>query len=285
MKLRDFLQVHSRLITIDADDSIDKALVLMQEHGIRHLPVVRDGGVLIGMLSDRDLLEAVGGMPANERHVPDPDGPIVGPRRVREVMSIPALALGPDEPFERAARLMLEKRFNAVPVSAGGRVLGIVTETDLLRCFLNAAGEPRGAWRLQKVGAHLHARVFALGPDDLLGAAARLMREKHIRHVPILVGGVLVGIVSDRDVRRWIGLERLERAGAPGGVRAAETRIADVMTGRVETITPDATLAQAAERMIDRKIGALPVLDEDDALIGILTETDLLRAFVAACLT
>lgn len=272
-----------KLVTIRPDVSIDAAMAIMEEHRIRHLPVVRPDGVAIGMISDRDLLESVGWLAGAERRPSHAGGGAsVGPRRVKEIMSVPSCGLGPDELVERAARLMLEKRFNAVPLTVNERIVGIVTETDLLRCFVSNRNEPGGRWRFLPVHEHMHANVFTLRSTDLLSKAQRLMREKQIRHVPILDDGRLVGIVSDRDVRRAIGRARIQDAADAEPLRAVEPTLRLVMTGAVETIEPEATLADAADRMLEHKLGALPVVQRD-RLVGILTETDLLHVFVAAC--
>ena len=280
MTIRDLLS--ARLITVDPDDSIDRAIALMEAHSIRHLPVVRHDRVVIGMLSDRDLLVAVGWMRASQRRADRPGAASVGPRSVHEIMSIPALALGPDERVERAARIMLEKRFNAAPVTVENRIVGIVTKTDLLRCYLSDRNEPRGAWRFRKVREHMQAKVFWLRPDDLLAQARRLMREKRIRHLPIVADARLVGILSDRDVRRQLGRERVEQVSHPDRSGVADVKIGAIMIRPVETTTGSTTLAEAADRMVTRKFGALPVV-EGDALVGILTQTDLLQVFAAAC--
>lgn len=271
-----------RLITVHPDDTIDTAIALMEEHNIRHLPVVRPDGVPVGMVSDRDILEAVGWLSQPDRRAAHTGRALVGPRRVVEIMSVPSMGLGPDEHAERAARLMLEKHFNAVPVVTSNRIVGIITETDVLRCYVADRNEPAGRWRFLRVADRMHARVFTLRPEDQLGQAQRLMQEKRIRHVPIVSGEKLVGIVSDRDVRRAIGCQRVERASEPTRTQALEPALSEIMTRTVETIESTATLADAADQMLAHKLGALPVTKGGE-FVGIITETDLLHVFVAAC--
>jgi CBS domain-containing protein len=95
-----------------------------------------------------------------------------------------------------------------------------------------------------------------------------------IRHIVVSQEDRLVGILSDRDLLAGITWE----AAGPKGV---QDQVRHIMTTRPATIAPQATLADAAREMSRQRIGALPVCD-DGRLIGIITETDLLKAFVAS---
>lgn len=117
-------------------------------------------------------------------------------------------------------------------------------------------------------------------PDDSLAAALELTRRHRIRHLPVCgANDQVAGILSDRDIRYampspltvedWERAEFLER-----------TPIAAVMTREVITIGPDAPIEDAAKSFYKHRIGSLPVVDADERLQGILTETDILHAFV-----
>lgn len=108
-------------------------------------------------------------------------------------------------------------------------------------------------------------------PDTPVATVARLMRTNRIRHVLVVEAGALVGIVSDRDVRG----ELVE--GVPTVSPASPVR--QVMSEMPVTVAPDAPLVAAARQMLDRKIGALPVL-EGDRPVGILTTADALEALL-----
>lgn len=114
-----------------------------------------------------------------------------------------------------------------------------------------------------------------------LGEAVKVMRERKIRHLPVLDGGNrLVGIVTDRDLRQVILDPRiLERLSAGWVDRLEEFAVRDVMSWAVISVRPGASIRDAARLMYQRKIGALPVV-KNDRLVGILTETDVIRTFV-----
>jgi acetoin utilization protein AcuB len=106
------------------------------------------------------------------------------------------------------------------------------------------------------------------------------MKEGKIRHLPVLDRGRrLVGIVTDRDLRQVILDPRLqERLGASLADALESLTVQDVMTWAVISVRPETEIRDAARLMHQRKIGALPVV-KNDKLVGILTETDVVRTF------
>lgn len=118
------------------------------------------------------------------------------------------------------------------------------------------------------------------GPDDTLIHALRLTREHNVRHLPVVDGaGTLVGILSDRDIRLAMP-SPLTVADAERVDFLERTPVAAVMTREVITTTAGEPVEDAAKLIHGHRIGALPVVDASGRLEGILTETDLLHAFV-----
>lgn len=130
-----------------------------------------------------------------------------------------------------------------------------------------------------KVKAWMTTEVEAVTPDTSVRKAFLIMKKKGVRHLPVCKAGKLVGIVSDRDLRRpqlsdvfkeWHELYRL----------GEEIDVGDVMTSQVITVTPETDLITAASMFLEKKIGALPVVEANGKLAGIVTSVDLLKAFV-----
>src|SRR5215471_21068323 len=119
--------------------------------------------------------------------------------------------------------------------------------------------------------------VRMLERNDMLSVADSVMRNERIRHLPVLDNGRLVGIVSQRD----LFLNALVRALGHGTMaRDRSFRsivVKEVMTEDVVTTTPETPITEAAQMMVDRKIGCLPVV-EGNAVIGILSESDIVSA-------
>lgn len=104
------------------------------------------------------------------------------------------------------------------------------------------------------------------------------MQLGQVRHMPVLdADGCVVGIVSHRDLLEASLSRMLAVDASARNSFLSSVAIDEVMTRHVETIGPQATLARAAERMLHHRIGCLPVVRGDGVMLGILTETDLLR--------
>ena len=125
-------QVRERMsappITVQADSSYQRALRLMDEHRLHHLPVINDAGLLVGIVTERDLLLATA-------HYGTADV------EVAEIMHKGALTASPEMTIAQAAQLMLQKRIGGLPVvDAQQQVIGVITETDLLKAFVEMLG-------------------------------------------------------------------------------------------------------------------------------------------------
>lgn len=115
-------------------------------------------------------------------------------------------------------------------------------------------------------------------------AAARMFRGR-VRHLPVVdPGGRLAGVVTDRDLRhRLLAPAVLRTTPAEVSVETLlkSVPVSEVMTSRVVTANPDDELGRVAQTMIEDRVGSLPVV-EDDRVVGIVTETDVLRQIVRA---
>ena len=111
--------------------------------------------------------------------------------------------------------------------------------------------------------------VVFVTPAYTLATAYRWMATWKVRHLPVVSGGRLVGILSDRDVL-------IHASRVSGEVVIPHMTVADAMTESPISIQRSTTVSKAAELMIEYKIDALPVVDGSDRLIGLVTSTDLL---------
>jgi acetoin utilization protein AcuB len=131
MKVKDIMV--QDVATLDIDDELSLANDIMKLGRIRHLPVVQ-GTKLVGLLSERDLfrsslVEALGHEPAKTREV-------MKAVRIQDIMVKNLISLGPEADIKEAAQLMLQHKIGCIPVVRDGELLGLITETDILRLFL-----------------------------------------------------------------------------------------------------------------------------------------------------
>jgi acetoin utilization protein AcuB len=125
-------------------------------------------------------------------------------------------------------------------------------------------------------------KVITIGPEADIFEAQDLMRRSRIRHLPVVDGdNRLIGIVTDRDIRSALPYDLFkDPTHASAKEQIAELKIKDIMTPEPRTITPEYTIQDALLIIQEMRVGALPVVDKDDRLKGILSVRDLLRAFI-----
>ena len=130
--------------TISVSDSAHMAVARMVARKIRHLPVVDARGTLVGVLTDRDLRHYLFGPAVFKRIGSVSADAVLKAVTVNDLMSSPAISVGPDDELETAVGTMLRDKIGSLPVVDKERVIGIITETDLLRRVVTA-GSPECA--------------------------------------------------------------------------------------------------------------------------------------------
>jgi acetoin utilization protein AcuB len=127
------------------------------------------------------------------------------------------------------------------------------------------------------MGDRMTADPMTIGPGQTVGEALVIMFERNIRHLPVLEHGKLVGIVSDRDFRQFLGRASLSDKDRRKEDRGLRYSVREIMSAHPITIRSETPIKNGVEVMAERKIGALPVVDQDEKLIGIFTEWDALQ--------
>lgn len=113
---------------------------------------------------------------------------------------------------------------------------------------------------------------------DPIAIATELMEDFHIRHLPVLRDGELVGVISDRDLRSHEMPNQLAMDHLGESLDLLDTPISRVMSLNPKTVGPDDPIGAAIDTMLEFRIGSLLVVDGDDKLVGILSHIDVLQA-------
>jgi acetoin utilization protein AcuB len=140
------------VLTVGSKTTLPEGMRLVQQRGIRHLPVIEDDR-LVGIVSDRDFKRAMASS-ATTLEVRELRY-LLDSVTMDQIMTRAVITVGPTFPIEEAARLMVQEKVSALPVTERGRLVGIVTETDVLELFMRGmgAGQPS-------------SRIDVLLPDD-----------------------------------------------------------------------------------------------------------------------
>ena len=129
------------------------------------------------------------------------------------------------------------------------------------------------------VGERMSSPVITISPDLPIIDALGLMKHEKIRRTPVVKDGMLVGIVSDKDLLNASPSPAASLSVWEINYIMSKITIREVMTKNVLTVMVDTPIEEAARIMADNKIGGLPVI-KDDKIVGIITETDLFKVFL-----
>jgi len=121
--------------------------------------------------------------------------------------------------------------------------------------------------------------VITVNPDQTLLKAITLIHQKRIRHLPVVQGGKLVGIVTEHDVRKAGASDSSTLSIFELNYLLDRIKISSFMIKKVITVSPEEPIEAAAKIIYDHKIGALPVVEQDH-LVGLITRSDILEAFI-----
>jgi len=238
------------------------------------------GDALIGVLSERDLL----------RRYAEAGRAVAAREKIGLMMSSPPVTIGPDDDLAAGIALVTTRGIGCLPVVEHGRLLGIVTRRDLL-AQESVDGEEDGdgdgdrvpaarpAWTGLLVDAVMSRDPLTASPDDTIRIVLDRMEHHGVRHLPVVDGERrVIGVLSDRDVRTAIGNPMQAVASRDAQVRIESTRVAAAMTRAPLTLRAGTRLSRAATLFADHKIGVLPIVDDQDRLVGMISYTDVLRA-------
>lgn len=132
---------------VDEEDSMKKAMELLKERGIRHLPVLKDGVKLVGIVSERDIKQAspssATALEIREIYY------LLDKVKVKQIMTRRPYTISSSAPIEEGALIMREKKIGCLPVVDEGKLVGILTESDILDAFIEAMGVSGPGYRLE----------------------------------------------------------------------------------------------------------------------------------------
>ncbi len=247
-------------VVIAEDEPLEEAMRLMDQHNIRHLPVVQatDKQHVLGILTEQILLEETGWLP---RRIGELLGNQAGP--VGKFMYGPIETVSADDPIERLSQQILARGMGCQVVLRDDQLVGVVTDIDVMSSYLDAMAAEDGG-QSPALGDLMTCPPIVISRKVMVEDAAAVLTLKGIRHLPIVDGERLCGILSDRDLRHAAG---------SGGVEGEA--VEEYMSTDPIHIGVDASLPDAVALMVNHKIGALPVIDAEQHPVGILTVSDV----------
>jgi acetoin utilization protein AcuB len=201
------------VISVHPEMPMNDALRMMRAEHIRRLPVVDAQGRLVGIVSERDLLHAA---PSDVTSLSIWEiNDLVSRITIDKVMSREVVTIDEDTPIEEAARIMVDRKIGGLPVVRGGHMVGIITETDLFKVFLELLGA-------REPGIRLTALV-----NNVPGELARVTKAVYEAGGNILALGTFQG-ESSQDAEVLVKVNGVSAEALRGAVEPAVQRIIDV---------------------------------------------------------
>ncbi len=253
---------------------LDDARKILNAEHIRHLPVIENGR-LVGIITRRGLLRIDlsaldDGILRKEHHIKE--------ETIGSIMTNNPITTIPDAMLAKSARVMLENKITCLPVVNDKKeTIGIITSSDIFRAII---AELQGSHEIITVKDYMTSRVVTIDPETSLMEVQRVMGVERIRALPVMKEENLIGLITRTDVlsvdpSRLVGYMNQESA-----LKILNRKAGDFMVSELVTISPEASIVEAAKLMLTYKIHCLPVLSGEKKLIGIITESDLFRMVV-----
>jgi CBS domain-containing membrane protein len=254
MRVRDLMTAPVK--TVQVSQSLPLAASIMDLERIRHLPVVDDEQRVVGLVTHRDLLAAQ--ISALSPLSPEERESLQLSVRVSAVMRTEIWTIAPDALVASAAKLLRDHRFGCLPVVEGSKLVGILTESDLLA--LVADGRlPLPAERPLKVENAMTLFPITISPATSIAEARAMMTKYRVRHLPVVDGTRPVAIVAERDLAI---AEAIYRSRDDASAKVAVTLVGN------EKMYEMSRLGTSAAMVVDAR-----------RLVGVLTTTDVCRLF------
>lgn len=249
------------LITIDKDQNLSDALKLLRKHNISRLPVTNNKE-LVGIVSERDIANKLGSskyesMPASRLHISSV--------MVKDVITVPETMQ-----LDDVAALMLEKGIGSVPVVQDEKMVGIVSKADFVTLAVGIAFDKITVKEI------MSKKLTTVSPSERTVHARRQMLEAHVGRLPVVEDDSLVGMVTSKDLMRAFIDFRKNVPEKHQKSQIKELLVEDIMSSNPISVSKDLSISETAKIMMDTGYNGLPVV-EDDKVVGIVTQTDILR--------
>ncbi len=256
MQVKDIM---SQPVTIDKSERLGHALDQMEKNDLRRL-LVTNKDKLGGIVTTRQIARVLGtrkslGMPASSLHVASATLDSV-------------IKVLPDMDVDDAAVLL--QKTSVLVVMDAGRIMGWVRPREVLAAK-NAVGLASDAMRYP----------LTVNPNDRLVHARRMMLDRNVGRLPVVEGGRLVGIISERDVAKSLRAFRdLNDTASKQYARIYNILVSDVMTQDVKYVYVDTPLEEVKDIILTENRGGLPVLSRRDEVVGMITRRSILDYLV-----
>jgi CBS domain-containing protein len=249
------------IITIDKDQNLSDALKLLRKHNVSRLPVTNNKQ-LVGIISERDIANKLGSskyesMPASRLHISSV--------MVKDVITVPQTMQ-----LDEVARIMLDKGIGSVPVMDEDKMVGIVSKADFVTLAVGIAFDKITVKEI------MSKDLTVVSPTERIVHARRQMLETNVGRLPVVDDDALVGMITSKDLMRAFIDFRKKVPEKYQKSQIKELLVEDIMSINPTFVSKDMSITEVSNIIMKTGFNGLPVV-ENDEVVGIITQTDILR--------
>jgi len=241
--------MNKEVVSVRSCDTVRSAIQALHRNNVSCVAVV-DEATVVGIITERDILVSVAR-----------DGGTFTTGKATDIMSSPVDAIAPDMPVLDAGLMMEAKGLKRLPVTADGRLVGIVTQTDITRALISL--DP-----LSEISEVMSSEVITCDAEATVAEAVEMMSDRAITCLLVLHNSKPVGMLTEKDVLKRVVVL---------GKAPKRTQVADVMSFPILSVPPTYSVFSAGKKMDQMHIHRLVVMAGHD-VCGLVTKTDVMKA-------
>ena len=264
MKIKNIMS--ENVVSIDKNLNICDCLRMMYKDNLSRIPVTstnENKKVLVGIISEKDIANKLGSakygnMAPSHFHV-------------STVMVKDLITVDEDDDVTEVAKILIDKNIGAIPVLSDGEMVGIVTKSDFI--YLCKAK----AYEKISVKDIMTRDIISISADDRLIHARKVIMDSKVGRLLLTEDNELAGIITSKDIAKAFVSFRKHTPDKYQASQIKELTVGEFMSTNVQTISQDATIPELADAMLETGYNGYPVVDDEDQIIGIVTQSDLLK--------
>lgn len=260
-----------KLKTIDKDQNLSDAIKLMGKNKVSRLLVLNTNHdhkkELVGIISERDIARKIGSSKLEKKPL--------ARVHVSSVMVKDVITVDENKDLVDVAKLMLDNRIGSVPVmDFEDNLVGIVTKADFLSL---ADGRAFDKVPIKEV---MSKDVISINPSERVVHGRRLMLDSKVGRLPVIDDDKLVGILTSKDLIKFFIDIKKNVPDIYQKNKIKEALISDIMSSNPLSANKNESISKADKLMIETGFSGLPIIDDSNKVIGIITQTDILKLIV-----
>ena len=263
------------VVSVPPTIPIIAAVETMTECGFRRLPVVDAGSrKLRGIITSGDIINFMGGGDKFNLVQVKHGGNLLPAinEGVRTIMTQQMTTLPDSATINDAIDIIVNRKVGGMPiVDDDGVLVGIVTERDVMKVLATEKAT-------LSVNEIMSTSLRVTDPDCPIRTVTRDMTTHRFRRLPVVSNDVLYGIITTTDIMKYLGTKKVFEQLVTGDVaEVMGLPVRNLVSGKLFTTSPEKSINDAAREMLERNVGALPVI-ENTRLVGLVTEFDIVKA-------